>query len=346
MPPADVAQRLRAAAAAARAAWSPPRPSPPDLGAVPAGVSVASRLDDRTAATVAALLDHGVLQVIDPATVPDVAAALRWAPPGHFYSPIPGAIDAAAVHARWRGADGVLPGISLAAETMLDRLRELDRANEGLAPSALADVSTRYRPDNAQFGPGDAWLYRGVILQARPRRVVEIGSGHSTALLLDTVEAFSDPPEITLIEPYPDRLLAQLLPGDGDRFELRESGVEAIGFEPFAALGPGDVLFIDSTHVVRPGSDVVIELLEIVPRLPPGVHVHVHDVVHPFEIPPEWLEEGRIWCESYLLRGLLTHNRRLNVDLSPHALDTSADPLVAALRAPGVSGTSMWLRTA
>ena len=102
----------------------------------------------------------------------------------------------------------------------------------------------------------------------------------------------------TFIDPYPERLLGLLRPEDHDRAEIRVEPVQAVDLAVFDVLGPGDVLFIDSTHVARTGGDVVHDVFTILPRLASGVRVHFHDMFYPFEYPAAWVFEGRAWNEA------------------------------------------------
>jgi hypothetical protein len=115
----------------------------------------------------------------------------------------------------------------------------------------------------------------------------------------------------------------------------------------FAELEAGDVLFIDSTHVSKVGSDVNFLFLDVLPRLPPGVHVHVHDVFYPFEYPREWVLGGSGWNEAYLLRGLLTHNPRLRIELWNSFLASGHRTELEALMPRWVPDgcSSLWLVT-
>ena len=112
--------------------------------------------------------------------------------------------------------------------------------------------------------------------------------------MLDTRERF---PEcaftMTLIEPDPARLLALLKPGDLARITLLDDTAQEVDDSIFASLGPGDLLFIDSSHVLKYGSDLHRILFDILPSLPVGIHVHFHDVFFPFEYPADWLRDGR-----------------------------------------------------
>jgi hypothetical protein len=270
-------------------------------------------------------------------------------PPGHFYSPLPDLDEVRAHDREIFDAPVTLPGIDLREQEQLALV-------EKLAPYA-ADVpfggdpapGLRYHFANDYFGWGDGLVLFCLLRQLRPQRLVEVGSGYSSALMLDTAERFLDGrPHCTFIEPYPDRLRALLRPGDADRATVIEARVQDVDREVFARLAPGDVLFIDSSHVSKVGSDVNLLLLDVLPALPAGVHVHVHDIVWPFEYSRAWVYEGRAWTEAYLLRALLVHNERLRITWwSSFLRARHADAVTARLPLWRIdSGTSLWLETA
>ena len=127
-----------------------------------------------------------------------------------------------------------------------------------------------------------------------------------TASLLDTADELSLRPRITCIEPYPERLRSLLR--TADEVEILETPVQKVSLSRFAELGSGDILFIDSTHVLKSGSDVHYELFEILPSLQPGVAVHFHDLPYPFEYPLQWVfEENYSWNEAYAPRAFLIY---------------------------------------
>lgn len=179
----------------------------------------------------------------------------------------------------------------------------------------------RFWYDNHSFGHGDALMLHLMLRHLRPARMVEVGSGFSSCVTLDTVERWLDwGTELTLIEPYPQQLRDLILPGDEARFTLREEGVQSVPLDVFRTLGAGDVLFIDSTHVSRAGSDVNHEIFEVLPALQSGVYVHLHDIFYPFEYPPTWVEEGRGWTEAYVLHAFLQYNEAFEIVLWNHML--------------------------
>lgn len=221
-----------------------------------------------------------------------------WIPPGHFYSPLTASSDVRRA-LEWRASPAV-PGVDLRTKDQLTLA-------EALGPMMAEPFEgPRYAPDNPMYGAADGAVYRAMLRHLRPERVMEIGSGHSTALALDTADAHLPGLEVSCVEPYPDRLLSVLR--EGDPVTLLTRPVQDVPLTAYDALGAGDVLFIDSTHVAKAGSDVVWLYLQVLPRLAAGVVVHIHDVFWPFEYPEAWLREGRDWTENYLLHAFLVGN--------------------------------------
>lgn len=222
-----------------------------------------------------------------------------YATPGHFYSPLTAEGDLARA-LRWDGA----PGVDLAEPGQLALAAELGPLLAEPAPGP------RYVPANRMFGAADAAVYRALLTHLRPARVLEVGSGYSTAVALDEADANPDLRglAITCIEPFPDRLIGLLRESDRSRLALIRRPVQDVNAAVFERLGPSDLLFIDSTHVVKAGSDVVWLFLHVLPRLAAGVVVHVHDVFWPFEYPASWLHQRRDWTEAYLVHAFLAGN--------------------------------------
>jgi hypothetical protein len=256
-----------------------------------------------------------------------------FVPPGHFYSPLTSPADAARATQRSGGAAGV----DLREQAQLAFFRDLLPLHPPPGP--------RYQAANRMFGPPDAAVYRAVLRTLQPGRVVEAGSGYSTAVLLDEADGF--PPlaatQVTCLEPYPERLLGLMRGSDQERVALLRQPVQDTPAAVFGALAPGDILFIDSTHVVKPGSDVVHLFLHVLPALPAGVIVHVHDMFWPFTYPAKWLSEHRDWTETYLVHAFLLANAQWEVMLFSSWLWACHPELVPdglRVSAPG----SLWLR--
>jgi predicted O-methyltransferase YrrM len=223
----------------------------------------------------------------------------------HYYEPL---FNTARLRKRL-DADRELPGISWNMEGQLALLERLRYGDELLdLPRTKPKSEIRYFLQNCNFGPGDAEVWYSMLRLLKPRRVVEVGSGYSTFLTQDAIRKnrAEDPTyscSHTCIEPYEmpwlERTSAQV---------LRER-VEDVSLDLFRRLEPNDVLFIDSTHVIRPQGDVVTELLNILPNLRPGVVVHFHDIFSPRDYLTEWVVNViRLWNEQYMLEAFLTHN--------------------------------------
>lgn len=166
----------------------------------------------------------------------------------------------------------------------------------------------RYRRNNGMFADGDGLLYHSMIRHYQPNHIIEIGSGHSTAMALDTMEFWECNVKITCIEPYSDRLKSVLKDGDEDRLEIIEDFVQHVALDEFDVLQKNDILFIDSSHVLKSGGDLVVEFLQILPRLKSGVIIHIHDIVYPFQYYPEWISKGLPYGEAFLLHAFLIDN--------------------------------------
>jgi predicted O-methyltransferase YrrM len=201
-----------------------------------------------------------------------------------------------------------LSGIEWNVQGQLDLLAELNRADELYDFGAETDDPLQYRFGNGMFESGDAEYWYQLIRLKKPRRIYEIGCGNSTliaarALNRNRTEEPGYQCEHVCIEPYEMPWLEQL----GIRV-IRER-VETLDVSFFQALEENDVLFIDSSHVIRPQGDVVFEYLELLPSLRPGVIVHVHDVFSPRDYLKQWVvDEVRLWNEQYLLEAFLSHN--------------------------------------
>ena len=234
---------------------------------------------------------------------------------GHFYSPLPDLAEVARDRERVFSDDRTdLPGIDLGLDRQAALLSELARDFDSFDWPAEARPDRRFRVDNGSICLPDALVLRGMLRRYRPGRVIEVGSGHSSALMLDVAEREMDrSPAFTFIDPYPQRLRSVLRADDGGRCEVIEKRVQDVGVGLFDTLGRGDVLFIDSSHVSRAGSDVNFLFFEVLPRLAEGVVVHVHDIGWPFEYQESWVMEGRAFNEAYLLRAFLQFNERFRV---------------------------------
>ena len=246
---------------------------------------------------------------------PAVHPSLAFAPPGHFYSPIP---DLAEVErnsgALFSTERKEMRGIDLRESRQLELLEECVPFYRDQPFTPTRTERTRYFFENPAYSYSDAIFYYLVLRRFRPRRLIEIGSGYSTCIALDTDELFlGSSLEMTCIEPYPRLMKSLVRSADLSRITLRPEALQETPLEVFDQLGKDDVLFIDSTHVSRIGSDVNRLFFDVLPRLEPGVLVHIHDVFYPFEYPRHWVMEGRAWNEIYVLRAFLEFNDRFEI---------------------------------
>jgi Methyltransferase domain len=277
-----------------------------------------------------------------PATV---APFLSLYPPGHFYSPVPDLADVEAQADRIFDPARALPGVELHVEDQLGRFRTLAALAREAPLPAVPGVATRYGVENPNYGIGDASMLQAMLRHLRPSRYLEVGSGFTTALALDTNEQFlGGAMTVTAIEPHPELLRDVLRPGD--TVEVLTEPVQSVPIDRFRALGPGDVLFLDCSHVLKTGSDVQHLYTNVLPVLAEGVYIHVHDVFWPFEYLRHWVEAGRAWNEAYLLHAFLLFNDAFELVLWNHYLaiehrEVVEAELPAMLTTPG---GAIWLR--
>ena len=267
-------------------------------------------------------------------------------PPGHYYSPLPSPRDIAQYRIVAEQFPTDLPAIELRLDDQIATLREMGPFISAQPFGPSDDGSHRYHFDNAFFPGADAILLHAMLRKIQPRRIIEVGSGWSTAAMLDTYEG-RDLPEVTLIEPYPERLFERLHDSDRDRVTILEQRLQDTPLEMFASLVSDDVLFIDSTHVLKLGSDVNYLFFQILPRLARGVYIHFHDIFYPFEYPIEWVEAGFGWNETYLLRAFLEFNDSFEIVVWNNLLHTRCSAMLRSdfpELAAHPFALSLWLR--
>ncbi|MDA7615203.1 class I SAM-dependent methyltransferase [Akkermansiaceae bacterium] len=209
-----------------------------------------------------------------------------------------------------------LSDIDLNQDSQLGLLKEFSQYYADLPYGNAENDELRYSFDQEWFCHSDAIMLYSFLRHFKPGRIIEVGSGYSSAVILDTLENFDTrETQVTFIDPYPDRLQSILRPGDGERVEVLAKKVQDVDLDYFRQLKSGDLLFIDSSHVLKVGSDLHHILFKIVPQLPVGVHLHFHDIFYPFEYPAEWLKQGRYWNELYILRAFLAGNSQWEVTM-------------------------------
>ena len=232
--------------------------------------------------------------------------------PNHFYFPTP---DIAQLELREWPIDSHPEGLDLQLERQLDFLQTVSLRYCGEnAFSPSCDEHSGYHYNNGFFEAVDAEMAYYFVREYKPTRIVEIGSGFSSCVLalalqrnyeLDGIKG-----KLTSIDPFPSRVPSRYFDG----IRIIPKRIQDVHLEEFTSLAPGEVLFIDSSHVVSTGNDVVREYLEILPRLQPGVIVHVHDIFLPADYPRDMVIKNlTFWSEQYLLQAFLTFNRAFEV---------------------------------
>lgn len=284
---------------------------------------------------------HGIRNTINE----DIHKAF---PDGHFYSPIVSKAELESNAAwTWPEKPRIL-GIDFNEAEQTRWLTEV-------LPRHLPDFDYPDEPDGRGNGSGfyiknpafswlDARMLFALLRELRPRRMIEIGSGFSSLLTADVNRRFLNGNlELTCIEPYPRDFLRKGVVGISSLVERR---VQDVPLETFAALEAGDILFIDSSHVAKTGSDVNFIYFEILPRLREGVLIHIHDIFLPHDYPKNWvLDIGLNWNEQYLVRALLMYSSAFEVLFGcAYAAARFPELVRQALGGELYGGGSLWLR--
>jgi hypothetical protein len=262
----------------------------------------------------------------------------------HYYTPL---VEASDLH-RPLDAERALPGLDLNEAAQLELIGRFAFADE-LRAIPETETPGRFHYANGAYGWGDAEILYDMIRLFRPRRIVEVGAGWSTRMAAEAIAANRrDDPAYACrqvcIEPYEQPWL------EGFGVQTIRERVERVDRALFAGLQAGDMLLIDSSHVIRPQGDVVVECLEILPSLASGVLVQVHDIFTPRDYPRQWVvEERRLWNEQYLLEAFLSFNREFEVLaavnwLSHSHRDRLAQAAPRLLERPEHEPGAFWIR--
>ena len=244
-------------------------------------------------------------------------------PSGHYYSPIVSFVDIKQREDKiWQNVrvDGI-EGINLRTEEQIKLIHEFEQYYAEIPFKDERQPNIRFNYVNNYYCHTDAIVLYSVIRHFKPKRIVEIGSGFSSAVMLDTNEFFfNNEIQLTFIDPHVGRLNSILTESDQRSVEIIETDVQLVSLDLFKKLNSGDILFIDSTHVSKTGSDVNYILFEILPILEKGVLIHFHDIFYPFEYPKEWVYKGLNWNEDYIVRAFLMYNDNFKIRIFSHYL--------------------------
>jgi hypothetical protein len=239
-----------------------------------------------------------------------------FVPPGHFYSPVIAIDEVRQDEHRIFGASAAtVAGIDMNEAAQLDLLARFEAIYPSIDFPATRTAGHRFHYENPAYGYSDAILLHCMLRHFRPRRIIEVGSGYSSCMILDTREKHLPGLDVTFVEPYPELLMSLLQPKDRETIEIIPKRVQDVPLDVFRQLQAGDFLFIDSTHVSKTGSDVNYLMFDVLPALNAGVHIHIHDVFFPFEYPMEWVLGGRSWNEQYVLRAFLQYNAKFSITM-------------------------------
>jgi predicted O-methyltransferase YrrM len=269
-------------------------------------------------------------------------------PPGHFYSPIPSIEEIRRKESIIYGKmPETIPGIDLNEEEQLRLLDEFEAYYRELPFPETKVKHLRYFFQNEAYSYSDAICLYCMIRHAKPQTIIEVGSGYSLCVTLDTNDVFFEGSIKTVfIEPYPELLLSLIKKEDAARINLISKNLQEVELDLFCSLRENDILFIDSTHVGKIDSDVNYIFSKILPILKSGAYIHFHDVFYPFEYPKEWIYEGRAWNEAYVLRAFLQYNKSFEIILFNTFMehfhrDTFEKNLPLCLKN---TGASIWIR--
>jgi hypothetical protein len=261
----------------------------------------------------------------------------------HYYDPL---FDARKISTSSKKLESSL---TFDAKRQLNFINQFNFVEELATIPMVSDSDIEYYYTNGSFGSGDSELYYSIIRSKKPARILEVGSGFSTRIALKAIqkniaENTGYTCQVTCVEPYEMPWLEKL------DVHLIRKNVEEMDISVFDALNDNDILFIDSSHIIRPNGDVFFLILRILPNLKKGVWVHFHDIFTPAEYPIEWLRDDfRMWNEQYLLEAFLTNNNSFEIVASLNFLNKnfrkeiiSSFPILAKEldREPG----SFWIR--
>ncbi len=246
--------------------------------------------------------------------------------------------------------DRNLPAIKMNQQKQIELLNNFNYSNELENFSFNKTSDEEFYFNNERFTVGDAEILYSMIRYFRPARVYEIGSGMSTLIASSALRKNkSEDPEYlaehVCIEPFPRSWLKKK-----NDIKLVLQNLEDISSEFFLNLEQNDILFIDSTHMIKPKGDVLTEYLEIIPLLKPGVIIHIHDIFTPRNYPEEWIFEAvSFWNEQYLVETILSYSDKMEILLALNYLHRNQKNLLES-RCPFLKNNftkeprSLWLK--
>ena len=268
-------------------------------------------------------------------------------PDGHFYSPVVDPDEIRRQEDRIWPDQPLMPGVDLRGEEQRRFIHEQIDKYYGDFDYPVDQAGCVEEYDfflkNGLYEQLDPVALFTMLRKYEPKRMIEVGSGFSSLLTADVNRRwFDNRLEFACIEPYPREFLKKGVPGIE---HLIESKVEDVDLRLFDTLRPNDILFIDSSHVCKTGSDVNFLYFEVIPRIRPGVLIHIHDIFFPHEYPRDWVvDENRSWNEQYLLRAMLMFSEAFEVQFGCAYAQTVLGSDVEAACGQLLGGGAFWMR--
>jgi hypothetical protein len=270
-------------------------------------------------------------------------------PKGHFYSPVHsindlGPYEEVANRAKAKFAN-TMPGFS--EKRIVKEFNDIKPYFKDFNYPKDDDGKCRFYSKNVSLSLMDSLAIFSMIRKYRPKRIIEIGSGFSSGLMMETNEKyFNNKIDITFIEPYPYLLYQRMRKGDKSKYKVIPNGVQDVPLDIFKQLKKDDLLFIDSTHVSKFNSDVNYEIFDILPELNKGVIIHFHDILDGFEYSLNWLKMGWAWNEDYMLRAFLMNNKEYEILLMTNYLSNHYPELLKESypEEDVINGGALWMR--
>lgn len=241
-------------------------------------------------------------------------------PVRHYYSPI---VNIDEIERRqnqvWPSKlPDYIEGIDLDKDSHKQLIDSLSINYNSIPFKAEKSDGCRYYYNNIWFTYNDAIFLHLMLRHIKPKRMIEVGSGFSSAVTLDTNNLFlQDYIQLTFIEPDLERLNLLLKNDDSGKVNIVNKQIQDVDTNIFKELNSGDILFIDTSHICKSGSDLNFILFEILPILNQGVIIHFHDIFYPFEYPKKWVLGRYNWNEIYIMRAFLMYNNKFKIKFFP-----------------------------
>jgi hypothetical protein len=237
-------------------------------------------------------------------------------------------------------------GIDLNEDKQLSLLKAFSEYYIDFKPKKTESSGQLYYYQNDMFGFNDGFILYCFLRHFQPNQVIEVGSGYSSGLMLDVCEELLPQTKLTFIDPYSTTISRILNKSPKQHSTLLKTEVQKVSLEKFRVLNSNDILFIDTSHVVKIGSDLSSLFFSIIPALNIGVIIHIHDIWYPWEYPEDMVQDGRAYNEVYFVRTFLQYNRAFEILFFGSYLETKYKNIIDK-KMPGYfknAGKSLWIR--